>query len=189
MPPHALVDQPSILDLLNLERLEGNLYRNRIVFERPFRLYGGQVAAQALFVAGGTVPDGRVPHSLHGYFLRGGNTAKPTVFQVERDRDGRSFSARRVLAIQDGEVIFNMSASFAEPRAGMDGGGDTSRDPHAGDALPPKACGHGLGHGAYDLRQPFSRSVPTPAPAGASPAGGAVAVAGAPLSAATGSPR
>ena len=120
MPPHALVDQPSLLDLLSIERLEENLYRNRVIFQRPFHLYGGQVAAQALVAAGGTVPDGRVPHSLHGYFLRGGNTAKPTVFQVERDRDGRSFSARRVLAIQDGEVIFNMSASFAQPKEGTE---------------------------------------------------------------------
>jgi acyl-CoA thioesterase-2 len=119
-PPHTQVDQPTVLDLLNLERVEENLYRNRIVFERPFRLYGGQVAAQALFAAGSTVPDGRLPHSLHGYFLRGGNTARPTFFQVERDRDWASFSARRVVAIQNGEVIFNMSASFAEPRAGTE---------------------------------------------------------------------
>jgi acyl-CoA thioesterase II len=115
--PPAL-GQPSILDLLDLERIEENLYRSSVVVERPWALYGGQVAAQALYAAGSTVPGGRLPHSLHGYFLRSGSSAKPTVFQVYRDRDGRSFSARRVVAIQDGEVIFNMSASFAEPRAG-----------------------------------------------------------------------
>ena len=116
--------QPSILDLLDLERVEENLYRSCVVVERPWALYGGQVAAQALYAAGSTVPGGRLPHSLHGYFLRSGSSAKPTVFQVYRDRDGRSFSARRVVAIQDGEVIFNMSASFAEPRdgAGQDAG-------------------------------------------------------------------
>jgi acyl-CoA thioesterase II len=117
--PPAL-GQPSILDLLDLERIEQDLYRSCVVVERPWTLYGGQVAAQALYAAGRTVPDGRLPHSLHGYFLRSGSAAKPTVFQVYRDRDGRSFSARRVVAIQDGEVIFNMSASFAEPRAGAE---------------------------------------------------------------------
>ena len=113
--------QPPILDLLNLEYIEQNLYRSCVVFDgqRP-RLYGGQVAAQALYAAGQTVPAGRLPHSLHGYFLRQGSTLRPTVFEVERDRDGYSFSARRVVAIQNGEVIFNMAASFAEPRSGAD---------------------------------------------------------------------
>jgi acyl-CoA thioesterase-2 len=113
--------QPPILDLLNLEYIEQNLYRSCVLSDaqRP-RLYGGQVAAQALYAAGLTVPPGRLPHSLHGYFLREGSPLRPTVFQVERDRDGRSFSARRVVAIQNGEVIFNMAASFAEPRPGPD---------------------------------------------------------------------
>jgi len=113
--------QPAILDLLNLEYIEENLYRSCVLSDaqRP-RLYGGQVAAQALYAAGQTVPAGRLPHSLHGYFLREGSPLRPTVFQVERDRDGRSFSARRVVAIQNGEVIFNMASSFAEPRPGPD---------------------------------------------------------------------
>jgi acyl-CoA thioesterase-2 len=113
--------QPHVLDLLNLEYIEQNLYRSCVLADaqRP-RLYGGQVAAQALYAAGLTVPPGRLPHSLHGYFLREGSPLRPTVFQVERDRDGRSFSARRVVAIQNGEVIFNMSSSFAEPRPGPD---------------------------------------------------------------------
>ena len=99
------------------------------------RLFGGQVAAQALYVAGMTVPDGRLPHSLHGYFLRAGSPLRPTVFQVERDRDGHSFSARRVVAIQNGEVIFNMAASFTAPRTGAGPGrGSDPRDPGAGDA-------------------------------------------------------
>jgi acyl-CoA thioesterase II len=112
---------PSLLDLLDLEHIEENLYRCCAVSsDAAYRLYGGQVAAQALLAAGRTVPDGRLPHSLHGYFLRQGSPVRPTTFQVDRDRDGYSFSARRVVAIQDGGVIFNMSASFAVPRTGAD---------------------------------------------------------------------
>jgi acyl-CoA thioesterase-2 len=111
---------PSILDLLDLEYIEENLYRSRTVYNDVRRLFGGQVAAQALYAAGRTVPDGRLPHSLHGYFLREGNALRRTLFRVECDRDGRSFSARRVVAIQDGKVIFNMAASFAVERPGED---------------------------------------------------------------------
>ena len=129
--------QPPILDLLNLEYIEQNLYRSCVVFDgqRP-RLFGGQVAAQALYAAGQTVPAGRLPHSLHGYFLRQGSTLRPTVFQVERDRDGYSFSARRVVAIQNGEVIFNMAASFAEPRSGADLDAGSAPEPPRPQTLP-----------------------------------------------------
>jgi acyl-CoA thioesterase-2 len=108
----------TLLDLLELEIVEENLFRANFVFSDPFNLYGGQVAAQALRAAGLTVPPDRVPHSLHGYFLRAGDASRPTVFQVFRDRDGRSYSARRVVAVQRGEVIFNMSVSFqaGDPR-------------------------------------------------------------------------
>ena len=75
-------------------------------------LYGGQVAAQALRAAGATVPADRLPHSLHGYFLRPGRVDRPVLLHVDRDRDGGSFSARHVRAVQDGEVIFSMVASF-----------------------------------------------------------------------------
>jgi len=138
-----LLDQPSILDLLDIEQVEENLYRSCVVFERPFQLYGGQVAAQALCAAGRTVPPGRQPHSLHGYFLRAGDTTLPTVFGVERDRDGRSFSARRVVAIQDGKVIFNMSASFAEPRPG---GGQDDQDVGQVPELPAMDSLHSILH-------------------------------------------
>jgi acyl-CoA thioesterase-2 len=111
---------PTLLDLLDLEELDRDLYRTTVLFEEPFPLYGGQVAAQALRAAAGTVPEGRLPHSLHGYFLRGGDAARPTIFRVDRDRDGRSFSARRVVAVQGGEVIFNMSASFHAPEDDVD---------------------------------------------------------------------
>ena len=100
--------------VLDIERLDRDLFRGfNAADSRPWPvLYGGQVAAQALRAAGLTVPDGRFPHSLHGYFLRRGRNDRPVLLQVRRDRDGRSFSARNVAAIQDGEVIFSMVASF-----------------------------------------------------------------------------
>ena len=98
--------------LLDLEEIDRDIYRSLLLREGRSHLYGGQVAAQALKAAGLTVAADRRPHSLHGYFLRGGDAARPTIFRVERDRDGRSFSARRVIALQGGEVIFNMVCSF-----------------------------------------------------------------------------
>ena len=119
-PEAAPVGAPTLLDVLALEELDRDLYRSTLVVADPFPLYGGQVAAQALKAAGGTVPADRLPHSLHGYFLRSGDAARPTVFRVDRDRDGGSFSARRVVALQGGEVVFSMSASFQAPGAGPD---------------------------------------------------------------------
>lgn len=105
---------PTMTELLDLEELDRDLYRG--VNENPqgarSNLYGGQVAAQALRAASLTVPGDRLPHSLHGYFLRVGRRDRPVLFKVDRDRDGRSFSARRVVAVQDGEVIFDMTTSF-----------------------------------------------------------------------------
>jgi acyl-CoA thioesterase-2 len=109
-----------LLDLLQLEKVEEDTFRANYVFEEDWPLYGGQVAAQALLAAGQTVDPRRHPHSLHGYFLRRGDAARPTMFKVDRDRDGGSFSARRVVAIQRGEVIFSTSVSFAAPADGMD---------------------------------------------------------------------
>ena len=113
-------DGPTVLDVLRLDEIDRDLYRSTLLFADPFPLYGGQVAAQALLAAGRTVSRDRLPHSLHGYFLRSGDAARPTIFHVERDRDGRSFSARRVVAVQGGEVIFNMSASFQAVGKGPD---------------------------------------------------------------------
>jgi acyl-CoA thioesterase-2 len=118
--PEPVPDGATVLDVLRLEEIDRDLYRSELVFPDPLPLYGGQVAAQALLAAGGTVDPDRLPHSLHGYFLRSGDAARPTVFRVDRDRDGRSISARRVVAIQGGEVIFNMSASFQAPGPGPD---------------------------------------------------------------------
>ena len=99
--------------LLTLERVDKDLFRGRNANYGPRRtLFGGQVAAQCLLAAAATVEPGRLPHSFHGYFLRAGRSDIPVILEVDRDRDGRSFSARRVVAIQDGEVIFSMVTSF-----------------------------------------------------------------------------
>lgn len=84
------------------------------------RVFGGQVIAQALIAAGRTVPEGRLPHSLHGYFLRAGDVATPVDLAVERLRDGRSFSARRTHAAQGGDPILSMIASFQEDQEGLE---------------------------------------------------------------------
>ncbi|MDL4817482.1 acyl-CoA thioesterase [Actinomadura opuntiae] len=135
-PEPRLEERHSVLELLDLEELDRDLYRGTLVFDDPYPLYGGQVAAQALRAAGGTVPEGRLPHSLHGYFLRGGDAARPTIFRVDRDRDGRSFSARRVVALQGGEVIFNMSVSFQQPAVDEDRQVHPAPDAPGPEALP-----------------------------------------------------
>jgi len=109
-----------LLDVLALEVIEENIFRSSFTFDEklPLALFGGQVAAQALIAAGRTVDPARLAHSLHGYFLRGGDAKLPVVFTVYRDRDGTSFSARRVVAVQKGAVIFNMAASFHRQEQG-----------------------------------------------------------------------
>src|SRR5580765_2537785 len=106
-----------LIDLLQLEQLEVNLFRGLSPDEERQRVFGGQVAAQALVAAGRTVDEGRHVHSLHAYFLRPGDPKIPIIYDVDRIRDGRSFTTRRVVAIQHGRAIFNLSASFhiAEP--------------------------------------------------------------------------
>jgi acyl-CoA thioesterase II len=105
--------------LLTLERVDRDLFRGRNGNYGPrHTLYGGQVAAQCLLAAAATVEDDRLPHSFHGYFLRTGRVDLPVIFEVDRDRDGRSFSARHVNAVQEGEVIFSMVTSFHTEREG-----------------------------------------------------------------------
>ena len=117
-PPGMRRSASDLLETLALEQIDTDLFRANFVQVEQWPLFGGQVAAQALAAAGATVPDGRRPHSLHGYFLRRGEADRPTVLRVDRDRDGRSFSARRVVALQHGAVIFNLAASFHEDPAG-----------------------------------------------------------------------
>lgn len=110
-----------LLDLLDLERLELNLFRG---FNRDIgsgRVFGGQVLAQGLVAAGRTV-EGRRAHSLHGYFMLPGDVSTPIVYQVDRIRDGRSFTTRRVLAIQEGREIFSMLCSFHADEEGIEHG-------------------------------------------------------------------
>ncbi|MFV0259125.1 MAG: acyl-CoA thioesterase [Acidimicrobiales bacterium] len=103
----------ALLDQLNLEELDVDLYRGHNPAERHNqRVFGGLVAAQALRAAILTVDSDHRPHSLHGYFLRGGVPGRPIVFHVDRIRDGRSFTTRRVVARQYGQAIFNLTASF-----------------------------------------------------------------------------
>ena len=100
-----------LLDLLDLEDIEVNIFRGKHPEEERQRTFGGQVAAQALMAAGRTVDHGRV-HSLHSYFLRPGDPTTPILYEVDRIRDGKSFTTRRVVAIQHGRAIYNMQASF-----------------------------------------------------------------------------
>ena len=100
-----------LIEILDLEPLEVNLFRGRSPQSRWQRVFGGQVIGQALVAAIRTV-EGRTPHSLHCYFLVGGDPKVPIIYEVDRSRDGKSFTTRRVVAIQHGRPIFNLSASF-----------------------------------------------------------------------------
>jgi acyl-CoA thioesterase II len=101
----------ALITLLDLEPIEVNIFRGVSPKERRQQVFGGQVAGQALVAAGRTVEQGTV-HSLHAYFLRPGDPTVPILYEVDRIRDGRSFTTRRVVAIQHGQAIFNLSASF-----------------------------------------------------------------------------
>src|SRR6059058_5135819 len=103
---------PGLAEILDLEQLEVLVFRGRSRRGRGTRVFGGEVAGQALVAAGRTVPADRRVHSLHAYFLRPGDPGAPILYTVDAIRDGRSFTTRRVVAVQHGEAIFNLSASF-----------------------------------------------------------------------------
>jgi acyl-CoA thioesterase-2 len=111
-----------VLDILRLDDdpTAPDQFTGRSLPQPSGRVFGGQVLAQSLLAAGRTVPDSRLPHSMHGYFLRAGDVREPITFAVERLRDGRSFSARRTHALQGGEAILSMIASFQEQQPGLD---------------------------------------------------------------------
>jgi acyl-CoA thioesterase-2 len=115
-PQKALAE---LLSLLDLERIEEDIFRGVSPKDRWQRVFGGQVLGQALIAASRTV-EGRLCHSLHAYFLRPGDPRKPIVYEVDRSRDGSSFTARRVVAIQHGRPIFTMSASFQVEEQGLE---------------------------------------------------------------------
>ena len=108
-----------LIQILNLEKIEENLFRGHSPDESWQRVFGGQVIGQALVAAYRTVEE-RVCHSLHGYFIRPGDPKIPIVYEVDRARDGRSFTTRRVVGIQHGKQIFNLAASFQVPEKGFE---------------------------------------------------------------------
>src|SRR5512142_258142 len=118
-PPRMDERLASLIRLLDLEPLEENLFRGQSRDIGAPRVFGGQVIGQALVAAERTV-EGRTPHSLHAYFLLPGDYNAPIVYQVDRIRDGRSFSARRVQAIQHGRPILSMIASFQIDEPGLE---------------------------------------------------------------------
>ena len=109
-----------LIALLDLERIEDDIFRGVSPTDSLPRVFGGQVAGQALVAAGRTVPVERAVHSLHAYFIRPGDSRVPIVHHVDRIRDGQSFTTRRVVAIQHGKVIFALSALFQLPEQGLE---------------------------------------------------------------------
>ncbi|MDF1821830.1 MAG: acyl-CoA thioesterase II [Alcanivoracaceae bacterium] len=109
-----------LLDIIQLEQLEQNLFRGQTVATGQRSIFGGLVAGQALMAASRTVPDARPVHSLHAYFLRPGDFSVPIIYDVDRIRDGKSFTTRRVNAIQHGKAIFSLAASYQEPEEGVE---------------------------------------------------------------------
>jgi acyl-CoA thioesterase-2 len=115
--PPSSSDQ--LVDILTVEQLEDNFFRGIATPNGEGRMFGGQVLGQALMSAVQTVDAAKVNHSLHGYFMRPGDATKPVLYRVERDMDGRSFATRRVIAIQNGQPILNLAASFQVEEEGM----------------------------------------------------------------------
>jgi acyl-CoA thioesterase-2 len=113
---HPVLDD--LITLLKLERIEDNIFRGDSRDIGSAQVFGGQVLGQALSAAQNTVEE-RVAHSLHAYFLRRGDMNSPIIYEVDRARDGGSFSTRRVVAIQHGRPIFNLAASFQQPEPGL----------------------------------------------------------------------
>jgi acyl-CoA thioesterase-2 len=109
-----------LVDLLDLERIEVDVFRGRQPDEDRQRVFGGLIAGQSLIAAGRTLPSDRAVHSLHAYFLRPGDPTVPIVYLVDRIRDGKSFTTRRVVAVQHGKAIFHLSASFQVAEEGFE---------------------------------------------------------------------
>jgi len=124
-----------LLELMEIESLERNMFRGVSRDIGTQRVFGGQILAQSLLAACKTV-EGRLPHSLHGYFLRAGDHTAPVVYIVDRTRDGRSFSSRRVMAVQHGEAIFTFAASFQLEEEGIDHQFEMPDVPSPEDAAP-----------------------------------------------------
>jgi len=154
-----------LLSLLRLERIEETIFRGQSQDLGWGNVFGGQVVGQALSAATQTVPEDRLVHSMHGYFLRTGDAKLPIVFDVDCIRDGRSFTTRRVVAIQKGKAIFNLSASFQKPEEGFDHSDEMPSVPapeslkserelaaHVVDQLPEKMRKRVLGDRPIEIR-------------------------------------
>ncbi|HEY9241559.1 MAG TPA: acyl-CoA thioesterase II [Streptosporangiaceae bacterium] len=128
----------SLVELFDLEQIEADIFRGRSPSDWRQRVFGGQVAGQALVAAGRTVPADRPVHSLHAYFIRPGDPAVPIVYLVDRVRDGRSFTTRRVSAIQHGKTIFTLSASFHHDEPGLSHGSPMPAVPPAESLTPAR---------------------------------------------------
>jgi acyl-CoA thioesterase-2 len=115
--PEELVGK--LVDLLTVEEVDTDLYRGPRLPGGVGRVFGGQVIAQALVAANLSVDEDLIAHSLHAYFMRPGNEDFPIIYRIERDRDGRSFSTRRIIALQKGKPILNMAANFQRPEDGL----------------------------------------------------------------------
>ncbi|MDB1086813.1 acyl-CoA thioesterase II [Streptomyces sp. ACA25] len=153
-----------LLEVLDLERIEQDIFRGKSHASVIPRVFGGQVAAQALVAACRTVDEDRLPHSLHSYFLRGGDPGAPIVYDVDRIRDGRSFTTRRVVAIQHGQPIFHLSASFQVHEEGLEHQEPMPAAPApetllTADEMLPKYAGHFLHESVVELMLEARRAV------------------------------
>lgn len=143
-----------LIRLLDLEKVEENIFRGFNPPDRSLRVFGGQVLAQALVAATRTAPPDRFCHSLHAYFLRAGDPAASILYEVDRSRDGGSFSVRRVVAIQHGEQIFVLAASFQKAEDGF------THQAVMPDVPPPESLADGLSEGDATLLKGLWRSRP-----------------------------
>lgn len=144
-----------LIRLLDLEKVEENIFRGLSPTEQSQRVFGGQVLAQALVTVTRTAPSDRPCHSLHAYFLRPGDPSIPILYEVDRSRDGGSFSVRRVVAIQHGAQIFVLAASFQKSEAGFEHQADIPAVP------PPEALADANAQGLWQSR-PFEFRPVTP---------------------------
>ncbi|MGW2646630.1 acyl-CoA thioesterase II [Streptomyces sp. NPDC001393] len=144
-----------LLDLLDLEQIEENIFRGQSRSAVVPRVFGGQVAAQALVAAGRTVPADRPAHSLHAYFLRPGDPGAPIVYTVDRIRDGRSFTTRRVVAVQHGKPIFHLSASFQTYEEGLEHQAPMPASPDPATLPTSQERLRGYGHLAPEVVEKF----------------------------------
>jgi acyl-CoA thioesterase II len=148
-----------LIETLTLEPIEVNLFRGRSPKEERFRIFGGQVVAQALTAAYKTIED-RICHSLQSYFIRPGDPSLPVLYQVERSRDGKSFTTRRVIAIQKGEQIFNMACSFHVPEDGFDHQSDMPEAPEPASVRDDRELMREMFADAPDVAERFAQDLP-----------------------------